>query len=115
MKISVNPNFTKYLLPMHPVVFISTVSKKREHNAGAYATLSDISYNPAIVIFASAKTQHEVYGTNEKPIRHKQDTYLNILETKCFVVNVPGRNLINKLSVLGYPFPAAWTKSKWQA
>ena len=104
MKIRINKKFSKYLLPMHPVVLITTISKKSEDNAGVYATLIDISYNPPIVLFASNKFQHRMINNpiaNTSP----QDTYLNIKETKCFIVNVPSMSLINKLKIFAYPFP----------
>jgi len=58
-----------------------------------------------MVLFASNKVQHQPINTQAVDKNRKQDTYLNIMETKMFIINVPGMNLIKKLQIIGYPFP----------
>src|SRR3989338_7307465 len=106
MKIQTNINFTRYLLPMHPATFISTVSKKKVDNFAVYATLVDFSYSPPMVLFASNKKKYA------KLDKSPQNTYKNITETKSFIVNVPEMKLVSKLKIGGTSFSRKIDKIK---
>lgn len=103
MKKPVPLSWTKYLLPMHPVVYISSISDDRIDNIGAFATCVDVSYSPPIVSFASAKIQHSSFGHQLHQQLGPQDTYLNIKGNNKFIVNVPGVSLSTTLNIVGYP------------
>lgn len=97
--------WTKHFLPMHPIVYISTVSKDGIDNAAVFATCMDTSYNPPQITFASAIKQHRLADTPDvNPTFHIQDTLRNIQETAMFIVNVPGIEIAETMKELAYPY-----------
>ncbi|NIA18358.1 MAG: hypothetical protein GWO79_00555 [Actinobacteria bacterium] len=106
-KIEVPINWTKHLLPMHPIVYITTVSRDNIDNAAVFATCLDTSYNPSQVTFASAVKQHQMADTtvsNTGVTVHIQDTLRNIQETGMFIVNVPEIEIADAMKELAYPY-----------
>lgn len=98
-------NWTKHLLPMHPIVFISTVSQHNIDNAAVFATCVDTSYNPPQVTFASAVKQHRLTdGKDSVNNIYIQDTLRNIRETGMFIVNIPGIDIAEAMKELAYPY-----------
>jgi flavin reductase (DIM6/NTAB) family NADH-FMN oxidoreductase RutF len=98
-------NWTKYFLPMHPIVYISTVSKQGIDNAAVFATCFDSSYNPPQITFASAAKQHHLTDDGlSNTTTQIQDTLRNIRETGLFIVNVPGFEIADAMNELAYPY-----------
>lgn len=104
-KINSPAAWTRHLLPMHPIVYITTVSNKGIDNGAVYATCLDTSYNPSQVTFASAVKQHNVVDSLKKnELESKvQDTLMNIKENGLFIVNVPGFDIADAMRELAYP------------
>jgi flavin reductase (DIM6/NTAB) family NADH-FMN oxidoreductase RutF len=69
------------LISPRPVVLITTVDKDGLINAAPFSFIMPISIKPPIIGFAVTKTKH---------------TYLNIVETKEFVVNVVNSTIVEK-------------------
>lgn len=112
-KVQVDLHWTKYLLLTHPIQFITTLGKVRrklETNIAPFATCLDTSYNPPYVTIAAFIHQHTPSG--EQPIKGKMNTYLNIKQNGLFIVNTPGRELINKLEILAYPYKRGYAEDK---
>ena len=104
-KINSPSTWTRHLLPMHPIVYITTVSNKGIDNGAVYATCLDTSYNPPQITFASAVKQHNVVDSLKKnELESKvQDTLMNIKENGLFIVNVPGFDIADAMRELAYP------------
>ena len=112
-KVQVDPYWVKYLLLTHPVQLITTIGRVRgklETNVAPFATCLDTSYNPPYVTIAAFIHQHTPAG--EEPIRGKMNTYLNIRQNGLFIVNTPGRALLDKLDILAYPYKRGQAKDK---
>lgn len=103
-KVEAPISWTKHFMSTHPIVFITTIGTlNRELVAGAapIATCLDTSYEPPYITFSTAVKQHSVVG---KPASKGQtNTFLNIKENGTFIINIPNKNLIEKLDILGYP------------
>ncbi|RKX54558.1 MAG: flavin reductase family protein [Thermotoga sp.] len=70
------------ILAPRPVVIISTIGLNGISNAAPFSFVMPVSSEPPLIAFASAPQRH---------------TTRNILETRVFVVNVPGYELIEEL------------------
>lgn len=79
----------KVLAP-RPVVLVSTVNAKGISNAAPFSFVMPCSTEPPLIAFASDPEHH---------------TVKNILETKDFVVNIPGRKLLKQLWICAEDFP----------
>ncbi len=79
----------KVLAP-RPVVLISTVNAKGISNAAPFSFVMPCSTDPPLIAFSSDPEHH---------------TVKNILETKDFVVNIPGRKLLKQLWICAEDFP----------
>lgn len=104
-KIQVPPSWAKHLLSTHPVVFITTVGLvegKEIPGVAAFATCLDTSYEPPYVTFSTAAKQHSVVGGSKN--EGEPNTLTNIKQNGFFVVNVPGKNLIEKLDIIAFPY-----------
>lgn len=99
-------SWVQNLLPMHPIVYITTVSGHGNDNCGVYATCMDTSYSQPQITFAISIKQHKVSDANGEEQKESlvQDTLRNIQETGKFVINVPGIELASKMKILAYPF-----------
>jgi len=106
-KIKAPLNWTKHLLPAHPIVYVTTVSDGGIDNCAVFATCEDTSYNPPQVSFASSIKQHRVIDFPHGKIEESviQDTLSNIRNNGRFIVNVPGINLARHMKELSYPYP----------
>ncbi len=109
----VDPNWAKHLLVTHPIQFITTIGcvhGKYTTNIAPFATCLDTSYEPPYVTFSAFVHQHTPAG--HKPIKGKMNTYLNIRQNGLFIVNTPGRDLLNKLDIVAYPYQRSHTEDK---
>ncbi len=70
------------ILAPRPVVLISTVNSDGISNAAPFSFVMPVSSKPPIVSFASAAGH---------------DTVKNIKQTKNFVINIPGREMLKQL------------------
>src|SRR3989344_867021 len=97
--------WTKYVMTTHPIVFITTIGKVGKRliaGVAPFATCLDTSYEPPYVTFSAACRQHSIAGGPIK--KGKMNTYLNILQYKTFIVNIPGRDLLKKMDVVAVPY-----------
>ncbi|MBI5803422.1 flavin reductase [Candidatus Pacearchaeota archaeon] len=112
-KIEVSPDWTKYLLATHPVVFITTIGKasgRFKTDIAPFATCLDTSYNPPYVQISCAVNQHVEHG--QQPTKAKMNTFLNINQNGLFIVNVPPRELLSKLDIVAKPYPRGKLEDK---
>jgi flavin reductase (DIM6/NTAB) family NADH-FMN oxidoreductase RutF len=72
------------LLGFNPVTLITTVGKDGSINAAPHSWVTVVDYNPPQLLFS---------------VNMKHDTYRNIMETREFVVNIPGVNMIREVWV----------------
>lgn len=78
------------LLGFTPVILITTVGKDGSVNAAPHGWVTVVDYDPPQLLFSVN-------------IRH--DTYRNVIETKEFVVNIPGADMIREIWVTQKRFP----------
>jgi flavin reductase (DIM6/NTAB) family NADH-FMN oxidoreductase RutF len=85
-------NLTQWykILAPRPVVLVSTVNARGSSNAAPFSFVMPCSTDPPLIAFSSDPDHH---------------TVKNILQTKDFVVNIPGRRLLKKLWVCAEDFP----------
>ncbi len=88
MKINLS-QWYKLLIP-RPAVLVSTVDKKGNSNVAPFSFVMPCSMTPPLVVFGSVPSH---------------DTSKNIIETKNFVVNVPGDDIVNELWACADDFP----------
>ncbi len=79
----------KVLAP-RPVILVSTISPKGFSNAAPFSFCMPISIDPPLIAFASDPDH---------------DTVKNVLRTKEFVVNIPGKKILKKLWICRKHFP----------
>ena len=77
--------------PTLAVFLISTRSKKGVNNIAPYGMVVPVSYKPLVFAVGSDK---------------RRDTYMNILETDEFVLNLPSCDMLNKLRITAIRFPS---------
>lgn len=85
-----DPSKCYKILAPRPVILVSTLSPKGISNAAPFSFVMPVSIEPPLIAFASDPDH---------------DTVKNILKTKDFVVNIPGRKLLKKLWVCRKDFP----------
>ena len=78
------------ILAPRPVILVSTINKKGQSNAAPFSFVMPVSMEPPLIAFASDPDH---------------DTVKNILKTKDFVVNIPGRKILKKLWICKKEFP----------
>ena len=78
------------LLGFSPVTLITTVGKDGSINAAPHGWVTVVDYGPPQLLFS---------------VNMKHDTYRNVLETKEFVVNIPGADMIREIWITQKPFP----------
>jgi len=78
-------------------VLVSTVDKEGISNAAPVSFVSPVSAEPALVMIAL------------RPERH---TLANIWETKDFVLNLPGEEILDKLMICSKAFPKSVSEIK---
>jgi flavin reductase (DIM6/NTAB) family NADH-FMN oxidoreductase RutF len=78
------------ILAPRPVILVSTVNKQGISNAAPFSFVMPVSMEPPLIAFASDP---------------EHDTVRNILQTKNFVVNIPGRKILKQLWICKKEFP----------
>ncbi|MFA5857672.1 MAG: flavin reductase family protein [Elusimicrobiota bacterium] len=79
------------ILAPRPVVILTTVNKDGVVNAAPFSFVMPVSSSPAMIAVAMAEKRH---------------TFDNLIKTGEFVVNIPGKTVINGLWITGKPFSA---------
>jgi flavin reductase (DIM6/NTAB) family NADH-FMN oxidoreductase RutF len=85
----IKPEQAYTLLSPRLVLLITTLNSRGSINAAPVSFATPISFNPPLVLISLA------------PIRH---TYKNILETKEFVINILGKDCLDKLLRCAIPY-----------
>ena len=78
------------ILAPRPVILVSSVNPKGVSNAAPFSFVMPVSMDPPLIAFASDP---------------EHDTVKNILKTKDFVVNIPGRKILKQLWICKKEFP----------
>ena len=85
----IQPDKYRNTIPPPPVVLVSTIYKDVK-NVAPYGMNTPVSFNPPLYAIAASG---------------KRDTCKNIIETKEFVVGVPGPELVKAINIAGESFP----------
>jgi flavin reductase (DIM6/NTAB) family NADH-FMN oxidoreductase RutF len=92
----VNNNLLR-LLGFTPVTLITTLSKDGSVNAAPHGWVTVVDYDPPQLLFL---------------VNTKHNTYRNVKETREFVVNIPGADMIREIWVTQKHFPSGTDKLK---
>jgi len=85
------------ILAPRPVVLVSTVNEEGVSNAAPFSFVMPCSMKPPIIAFGSVPKRH---------------TAKNIQKIKDFVVNIPGRDIIDKMWQCAHKFPEGVSEIK---
>ena len=86
----------KAIVSPRPIGWISTIDKERNVNLAPYSFFNAIADNPPMIMFSI---------TGQKKNISSKDTLQNIIETKCFVVNVVSKDLLNQMNQTSGNYP----------
>ncbi len=86
----------KAIVSPRPIGWISTIDKEKNVNLAPYSFFNAIADNPPMIMFSI---------TGQKKNISSKDTLQNIIETKCFVVNVVSRDLLNQMNQTSGNYP----------
>jgi len=84
---------TSIIVP-RPIAWISTISKNGIYNLAPFSYFAGISSDPPLLMVS--------VGSKEEGI--KKDTWQNIEETGCFVVNIVTKELLEKMNISALPY-----------
>jgi flavin reductase (DIM6/NTAB) family NADH-FMN oxidoreductase RutF len=74
----------------NPVVIITTRNTQGQSNAAPIAMCMAVCHDPPLIAFS---------------VGNSKDTYHNVRETGEFVVNIPGKDILDRLMVTAKPYP----------
>ena len=80
----------KAIVAPRPIGWISSIDKEKNVNLAPYSFFNAISDNPPMVMFSITGIKK-----NENSLK---DTLKNITDTKCFVVNIVSKELLNQMN-----------------
>ena len=86
----------KAIVSPRPIGWISTTDKEKNVNLAPYSFFNAIADNPPMIMFSI---------TGQKKKFSSKDTLQNIIETKCFVVNVVGKDLLHQMNQTSGNYP----------
>jgi len=86
----------KAIVSPRPIGWISSIDKEKNVNLAPYSFFNAIADNPPMVMFSI---------TGQKKNISLKDTLQNIIETKCFVVNVVSKDLLNQMNKTSANYP----------
>ena len=86
----------KAIVSPRPIGWISTIDKEKNVNLAPYSFFNAIADNPPMIMFSI---------TGQKKNFSSKDTLQNIIETKCFVVNVVGKDLLHQMNQTSGNYP----------
>ena len=87
----------KAIVSPRPIGWISSFDKEKNVNLAPYSFFNAVADNPPMVMFSITGQK-----TNNIPLK---DTLKNIVETKCFVVNVVSKDLLNQMNQTSGHYP----------
>ena len=80
----------KAIVSPRPIGWISSIDKEKNVNLAPYSFFNAIADNPPMIMFS-------ITGQKKNDISLK-DTLKNIIDTKCFVVNIVGKDLLHQMN-----------------
>ena len=86
----------KAIVSPRPIGWISTTDKEKNVNLAPYSFFNAVADNPPMVMFSI---------TGQKKNISSKDTLQNIIETKCFVVNIVSKDLLNQMNQTSGNYP----------
>ena len=86
----------KAIVSPRPIGWISTVDNEKNVNLAPYSFFNAVADNPPMIMFSI---------TGQKKNISSKDTLQNIIETKCFVVNVVGKDLLHQMNQTSGNYP----------
>ena len=86
----------KAIVSPRPIGWISTIDKEKNVNLAPYSFFNAVADNPPMIMFSI---------TGQKKNISSKDTLQNIIETKCFVVNVVSKDLLNQMNQTSGNYP----------
>ena len=86
----------KAIVSPRPIGWISTINKEKNVNLAPYSFFNAVADNPPMIMFSI---------TGQKKNISLKDTLQNIIETKCFVVNIVSKDLLNQMNQTSGNYP----------
>ena len=86
----------KAIISPRPIGWISTTDKEKNVNLAPYSFFNAVADNPPMIMFSI---------TGQKKNISSKDTLQNIIETKCFVVNIVSKDLLNQMNQTSGNYP----------
>ena len=86
----------KAIVSPRPIGWISTTDKEKNVNLAPYSFFNAVADNPPMIMFSI---------TGQKTNISSKDTLQNIIETKCFVVNIVSKDLLNQMNQTSGNYP----------
>ena len=86
----------KAIVSPRPIGWISTIDNEKNVNLAPYSFFNAIADNPPMIMFSI---------TGQKKDISSKDTLQNIIDTKCFVVNVVSKELLHQMNQTSGNYP----------
>tara|TARA_A100001234_G_scaffold1438_1_gene1210 strand:- start:179 stop:778 length:600 start_codon:yes stop_codon:yes gene_type:complete len=86
----------KAIVSPRPIGWISTIDKEKNVNLAPYSFFNAIADNPPMIMFSI---------TGQKNNISSKDTLQNVIDTKCFVVNVVSKDLLHQMNQTSGNYP----------
>ena len=86
----------KAIVSPRPIGWISTIDKEKNVNLAPYSFFNAVADNPPMIMFSI---------TGQKKNISSKDTLQNIIDTKCFVVNIVSKDLLNQMNQTSGNYP----------
>ena len=86
----------KAIISPRPIGWISTTDKEKNVNLAPYSFFNAVADNPPMIMFSI---------TGQKKNISSKDTLQNIIETKCFVVNIVSKDLLKQMNQTSGNYP----------
>ena len=86
----------KAIVSPRPIGWISTIDNEKNVNLAPYSFFNAIADNPPMIMFSI---------TGQKKNISSKDTLQNVIDTKCFVVNVVSKDLLHQMNQTSGNYP----------
>ena len=87
----------KAIVSPRPIGWISSIDKEKNVNLAPYSFFNAIADNPPMIMFS-------ITGQKKNDDSLK-DTLKNIIDTKCFVINIVGKDLLQQMNQTSGNYP----------
>ena len=87
----------KAIISPRPIGWVSSIDKKKNVNLAPYSFFNAVADNPPMVMFS-------ITGTKRENLSFK-DSLNNIIETKCFVINIVSKDLLHQMNLTSGNYP----------